>query len=78
MSITTEHNPPPIGYLLDELGYLEEPEAAAAVGVTPKTLIDYRKAGKGPAHVELARKIFYSREAIAAWLAAGGTRGIEN
>ena len=65
MSINIEREPPPLGYLLDELGYLEEPETAAAVGVTPKTMIDYRKAGKGPAHVELARKIFYSREAIA-------------
>jgi hypothetical protein len=29
--------PPPPGYLLDELGYIDEPEAAAAIDVTPKT-----------------------------------------
>ena len=62
------------GYLLAELGYVDELEAAAALNVTPKTLIEYRKAGVGPRYTELARKIFYSREAIAAWLAAGGTR----
>ena len=74
MQTDPERNPPPSGYLLEELGYLDEPEAAAALNVTPKTLIEYRKTGKGPAHVELARRILYSRDALAAWLASGGTR----
>jgi hypothetical protein len=68
------YEPPAPGYLLIELGYVDELEAAAALNVTPKTLIEYRRAGSGPRYTELARKIFYSREAIAAWLAAGGSR----
>jgi Helix-turn-helix domain len=67
--------PPAPGYLLEELGYCDECEAAASLDITPKTLSEYRRLGTGPAYAELARKIIYSREAIAAWLAAGGTRG---
>jgi hypothetical protein len=69
--------PPEPGYLLDELGYVDEPEAAAALDITPKTLSEYRRLGTGPAYAELARKIIYSREALAAWLAAGGVRARE-
>ncbi|MBR0695214.1 helix-turn-helix domain-containing protein [Bradyrhizobium lablabi] len=71
------HEPPEPGYLLNELGYFDEPETAAALAITPKTLIEYRKQGIGPVHIELARKIMYSRAAIAEWLAAGGTRARE-
>jgi Helix-turn-helix domain len=69
-----DREPPEPGYLLAELGYVDELEAAAGLDITPKTLIGYRRAGIGPRHTELARKIFYSREAIAAWLANGGVR----
>jgi|KBSSwiStaDraftv2_1062776.scaffolds.fasta_scaffold2383407_2 hypothetical protein len=69
--------PPEPGYLLAEFGYVDELEAAAALDITPKTLIEYRRSGVGPQYTELARKIFYSREAIARWLAAGGTRNPE-
>jgi Helix-turn-helix domain len=72
--MTETYEPPAPGYLLAELDYLDELEAAAALDVTPKTLTEYRRAGIGPQYAELARKIFYSRDAIAAWLAAGGTR----
>jgi len=75
--MTGTFDPPAPGYLLTELGYVDELEAAAALAITPKTLTDYRKAGVGPRHTELARKILYSRDAIAAWLAAGGTRATE-
>jgi hypothetical protein len=34
----------------------------------------YRKAGVGPEYTELARKILYSKQARAEWLANGGTR----
>jgi hypothetical protein len=67
--------PPPPGYLLDELGYVDEIEAATALDLAPKTLTDYRKNGLGPDYVELARRILYSRDALAKWLAAGGTKG---
>ena len=66
--------PPEPGYLLTELGYVDEIKAAAALDVTPKTLYRDRRAGIGPQYTELARKILYSLEAIAAWLAGGGTR----
>jgi hypothetical protein len=75
--MTDTFEPAAPGYLLAELDYLDELEAAAALNVTPKTLIEYRRTGIGPQYAELARKIFYSREAIAAWLAAGGTRSTE-
>ena len=62
------------GYLLRELGYVDEIEAAASLNVTPQTLADYRKAGVGPDYTEVARKILYSKQARAEWLAKGGTR----
>ncbi|MFH0301003.1 helix-turn-helix domain-containing protein [Bradyrhizobium sp. 31Argb] len=71
------HEPPDPGYLLNELGYVDEPEAAAALDITPKTLTEYRRLGIGPDYAELARRIIYSREALAAWLARGGTRAKE-
>ena len=71
------HEPPEPGYLLNELGYVDEPEAAAALDITPKTLTEYRRLGIGPDYAELARRIIYSRQALAAWLAAGGTRAKE-
>ena len=67
--------PPEPGYLLAELGYVDEIEAAAALDLAPKTLTDYRKNGLGPDYVELARRILYSRDALAKWLAAGGAKG---
>ena len=75
MSDTYEPAAP--GYLLIELGYVDELEAAAALDLTPKTLIGYRQKGIGPPYTLVARKILYSKEAIAAWLAAGGTRNAE-
>ncbi|HKG77616.1 MAG TPA: helix-turn-helix domain-containing protein [Beijerinckiaceae bacterium] len=68
---------PPDGQLLAELGYVDEAEAAAGLGITTKTLIDYRRNGKGPLHTEVARRILYSRQAIANWLATGGARATD-
>ena len=47
------------------------PRALAAVlGVTPKTLENWRKAGKGPPFLALSpRKIRYDLSAVHAWLA---------
>jgi hypothetical protein len=71
------HEPPEPGYLLAELGYEDEIEAAASLNVTPKTLGEYRKLGIGPEYTEVARRILYSRDARAKWLANGGTRAFE-
>jgi hypothetical protein len=46
--------------------------------ITPQTLTGYRKDGIGPHFVEVARKIYYSKEARAEWLANGGTRQAED
>lgn len=75
--VAAVHDDPPDGHLLDELGYLTEIQAAAGLGLTPKTLIEYRKRRVGPHHVELARRVYYSRQALADWLAAGGARETE-
>jgi hypothetical protein len=72
---TTAHEPPAAGYLLDQLGFVDEIEAATAIDVTPKTLAEYRKQGIGPDFSEVARRILYSKKAIGSWLENGGTRG---
>ncbi len=60
------------GTLLDE--WLDEPEAAAEIGVKPLTLTVYRKKQIGPQFSVVRRRIMYSRANLQAWLAAGGTR----
>ena len=60
--------------MLTELGYVDEIEAAAGLDLTPPTLAGYRKNGIGPRYTELARKIMYSKKALAEWLEAGGTK----
>ena len=52
-----------------------QPKLQWRVDLAEKTLIEYRKAGCGPKHAEIARRILYSRKALAEWLDAGGTRG---
>jgi Helix-turn-helix domain len=69
-----DRDPPPEGYLLTELGYLDEIEAAAALNIEPKTLAEYRKTGVGPDYAVVARRILYSKAALAKWLEAGGSR----
>lgn len=64
----------PAGFLLDELEYLSEEDAAVAIKVKPKTLFEYRKAGIGPKHIVIARKVLYSKDALKEWLAAGGSK----
>jgi hypothetical protein len=62
------------GYILLEHGYLPEPQAATAIGLSTPTLVGYRKSGIGPPYTIVGRRIWYSRDALAAWLANGGTR----
>jgi hypothetical protein len=69
------YEPLPPGYLLSQLGYIDEIEAAAAIDVTQKTLVGYRQQGIGPEFTEVARRILYSKTALAKWLETGGTRG---
>jgi hypothetical protein len=76
----TPHSPPPLppqGFLLEALGYLEEPLAAIAIDVAAQTLIEYRKRGIGPEFTVVGRAILYSRENLQKWLEAGGTRAFD-
>jgi hypothetical protein len=68
---------PEPGYLLAELEYLEEADAADALGIALATLQGYRKNRSGPDYTEVGRGIFYSKQALAAWLQAGGTKACE-
>jgi len=63
------------GYLLEDLDYVEEPEAATALKIAHQTLTKYRKRGVGPAFSIVGRKVLYSRASLRAWLESGGTRG---
>ena len=65
---------PPQGFLLDELGYLDEQMAAIALDVALQTLIEYRKGGIGPDYAIVGRTVFYSPGNLKKWLEAGGTR----
>jgi hypothetical protein len=69
---------PPQGFLLKDLGYLEEPIAAIALDLMPPTLIEYRKAGIGPDYTVVGRTIFYSPTSLQKWLENGGTRAFEH
>jgi hypothetical protein len=68
---------PPQGYLLAELGMLEESMAAIAIDLSVQTLVEYRKKQIGPDYTVVGRTILYSPENLKAWLKAGGTRAVE-
>lgn len=55
--------PPPAGYLWT-------PEAARRIGLSPKTLWNYRHLNKGPKAKPIGRKLAYSIEELDAWLKA--------
>ena len=68
---------PPANKVRDELGFFGEDTAAEALEVSPKTLEEYRKTGKGPRHAIVARKPIYTTAWLREWLEAGGTRETE-
>ena len=55
--------PPPAGYLWTA-------EAARRIGLSTKTLWNYRHLGKGPKAKPIGRKLAYSIEELDAWLKA--------
>ncbi|MFJ4808555.1 helix-turn-helix transcriptional regulator [Streptomyces longwoodensis] len=55
--------PPPAGYLWT-------PEAARRIGLSVKTLWNYRHLGKGPKATPIGRKLAYSIDELDAWLKA--------
>ena len=50
--------------------FLSEHELANELRFSVRTLARWRRLGEGPAITRLGRKIFYSRAAVDAWLAA--------
>ncbi|WP_411078467.1 helix-turn-helix transcriptional regulator [Streptomyces sp. cmx-10-25] len=55
---------------LPPAGYLWTPEAARRMGVSVKTLWNYRHLGKGPQPKVRGRKLAYAIDEIDAWLKA--------
>lgn len=57
---------------------LTSEEAAAAIGIRPNTLDQWRRRGRGPACVRPAglRRVFYRPDDIAAWIEAGMGSGV--
>ena len=48
---------------------LSSDEAAPLIGVTPKTLANWRVAGRGPQHIRAGRKVTYDVADIEIWKA---------
>jgi predicted DNA-binding transcriptional regulator AlpA len=48
---------------------LSQREAAARLGLSPRTLERTRASGDGPAFCKIGRRVLYRPEDIAAWLA---------
>jgi hypothetical protein len=63
---------PTSGSLLKD--YLTEEDAAAAIGVKPKTMREYRRLQIGPPFTIVARQYRYHRPKLRQWLADGGVK----
>lgn len=48
---------------------LSTAEAAASIGVSAKTLRNWRSAGRGPVYVKLGNRVSYRTTDLDAWLA---------
>lgn len=51
-------------------GYLTDDEQARVLLLTPRTLRNWRRLGKGPPYVRVGKRIFYPLAGNAAWLKA--------
>jgi hypothetical protein len=61
--------------VVDEVGALDERAAAKFLGICPRKLFDIRKAGHGPKHVRIGKRVCYPRHLLVAWLDAHATEG---
>jgi hypothetical protein len=50
--------------------YARPEELAADLGVSVRTLTDWRGKGEGPPHVKIGRQVFYPRIGFKDWVAA--------
>lgn len=53
---------------LREPRLLTEPQAAAILGIAPRTLRAWREQGRAPQHINLGRFIRYSPSAVTAYI----------
>jgi predicted DNA-binding transcriptional regulator AlpA len=58
----------PVAATLLALGLISEKEFAAGFGITLRTARRWELERTGPARTKVGKAVFYSREAIAAWL----------
>jgi predicted DNA-binding transcriptional regulator AlpA len=49
--------------------YASERRVASTLGISPRTLSRWNRAGIGPPKIKIGRKIFYDLEKISEWLA---------
>ena len=55
--------------MLEQATYLNTPQAAAILGLSPRTLERYRVTGEGPVFAKLGRRVCYARADIENWVA---------
>ena len=60
--------------MLQQRMYLSTPQAAAILGLSPRTLERYRVTGEGPVFAKLGRLVRYSRADIEKWAARRSRR----
>jgi len=53
----------------DEIGYIDTRRAAAWLGLSRRTLEDYRVSGQGPAFHRFGNRVRYRRADLDAWAA---------
>ena len=53
----------------EQATYLNTPQAAAILGLSPRTLERYRVTGEGPVFAKLGRRVRYARVDIENWVA---------
>ena len=53
--------------MLQQRVYLSTPQAAAILGLSPRTLERYRVTGEGPVFAKIGRLVRYSRAEIDKW-----------
>jgi hypothetical protein len=73
MSETTKNEIGKTSSVLDD--FIAEATLARDLAKSPKTVLRWRKNGKGPKATIIGRKVFYRRSAIAEWLIACESKG---
>lgn len=58
------------GFIVTADDRISERAAAALIGLSPKTLRNWRSAGQGPPSVSICRRAWYPLEQLVAWITA--------